>query len=204
MHTSLHVEKMRASECGLRCALISSTEYPQCFSNLTVAKEVIVDTGASVWISPHKKDFTTYVPSTMKIKDLSSTNMVDGEGIIRWDLQDEKGYRVTVEALGYHIPAAKVRLLSPQVLIKKDGGHATISAEGIHIRLANNVTLFGQYCSRSNLPLIPMAHTKNQQFSFWNEAFGFNVNDSHMLKNILSDDNTNLSASQKEVLLWHQ
>ncbi|KAL3794611.1 hypothetical protein ACHAW5_007934 [Stephanodiscus triporus] len=135
----------------------------------------------------------------MKIKDLLSTNTVDGEGIIRWDLQDEKGYMVTVEALGYHIPMAKakVRLLSPQVLIKKDGGHATISAEGIHIRLANNVTLFGQYCSRSNLPLIPMAHTKN----FWNEAFGFNVNDSHMLKNILSNDNTNLSSSPKDDLL---
>jgi len=97
----------------LKCALISSTEYPQCFSSSTVASKVIVDTGASVWISPHKEDFATYVSSSMKIKDLSSTNKVAGEGMIKWDLQDANGYTVTVEAYGYHIPAAKVRLLSP-------------------------------------------------------------------------------------------
>ncbi len=117
----------------LKCALISSTEYPHCFSSSTVASKVIVDTGASVWISPHKEDFAMYVSSNMKIKDLSSTNKVAGEGIIKLELQDEKGYTVTVEAYGYHIPAAKVRLVSPQVLIKKDGGQATISAQGIHI-----------------------------------------------------------------------
>ncbi len=144
----------------LKCALISLTEYPHCFSSSTVASEVIVDTGASVWISQHKEDFAMYVSSNMKIKDLSSTNKVAGKGIIKWDLQNEKGYTVTVKAYGYHIPVAKVCLLSPQVLIKKDGGQATISAGGIHIRLSTNITLFRRYCTRSNLPLIPMAHTK--------------------------------------------
>lgn len=197
-------KKRERVSVNLRSTLISSIEYPTCFSCSSIEQEVIIDTGASVWISPHKDDFTTYVSSNMKIKDLSSTNTVAGEGIIRWNLQDEKGYTVTIEGLGYHIPAAKVRLLSPQVLIKKDGGHATISPEGIRIRLENNITLFGRYCSHSNLPLIPMAHTKKQQFSFWNEAFSLNVHESSMLRNILSETNTNLSASQKEVLLWHQ
>lgn len=137
-------------------------------------------------------------------KDLSSTNKVAGEEMIKWDLQDANGYTVTVEAYGYHIPAAKVRLLSPQVLIKKDGGQATISAGGIHINLATNITLFGRYCPRSNLPLIPMAHTKKHRFSFWNEAFGLTLNNSRELSNVLGEDNSNLSASQKEVLLWHQ
>ena len=76
----------------LRSALISSLEYPTCFSSSSVEQEIIIDTGASVWIGPHKEDFTTYVSSNMKIKVLSSTNTVAGEGIIRWDLQDEKGY----------------------------------------------------------------------------------------------------------------
>ncbi len=183
----------------LKCALNSSTdtEYPQCFSSSTVASKVIVDTGALVWISPHKEGFTTYVSSNMKIKDLSSTNKVAGEGIIKWDLQDEKGYTVTVEAFGYHIPAAKVRLLSPQVLIKRDGRQATTSTRGIQIRLANNVTLFGRYCIHSNLPLIPMAHTKTHRFSFWNEAFGLTMNNSRELKNILGEDNTNCLLLRK-------
>ena len=140
----------------------------------------------------------------MRITDLSSTNKVAGEGIIKWDLQDENGYTVLVQAFGYHIPAAKVRLLSPQVLIQQLGGHANITKMGIQLRLANNVTLFGKYCDCSNLPLIPMAHTKSHQLSFWNEAFGLNVTNSLKLKNILGEDNTNLSAAQKEVLLWHQ
>ena len=102
------------------------------------------------------------------------------------------------------IISAKVRLLSPQVLIQQLGGHANINNKGIQLRLANNVTLFGKYCDRSNLPPIPMAHTKSHQLSFWNEAFGLNVTNLLKLKNILGEDNANLSAAQKEVLLWHQ
>jgi hypothetical protein len=49
-----------------------------------------------------------------------------------------------------------------------------------------------------------MAHTKTHRFSFWNEAFGLTMDNSREVKNILGKDNTNLSASQKEVLLWHQ
>ena len=47
------------------------------------------------------------------------------------DLQDESGCTVTVQAFGYHIPTAKVRLLSPQVLIQQDGGRATKTKKGI-------------------------------------------------------------------------
>ena len=115
----------------LRHALISSTEYPLCFSNSKVESKVIVDTGVFVWISPNRTDFSTYAPSNMKIKNLSSTNTVAGEGLIRWDLQDESGYTVTVQDFSYHIPAAKVRLLSPQVLIQQDGGRATKTKKGI-------------------------------------------------------------------------
>jgi hypothetical protein len=53
----------------------------------------------------------------MKIKDLSSSNKVAGEGILRWKLQDVNGDSVHVELLGYQIPNAEVRLLSPQVLL---------------------------------------------------------------------------------------
>jgi hypothetical protein len=60
----------------------------------------------------------------MKIKDLSSSNKVSGEGILRWNLQDINGDSVQVELLGYHIPNGEVRLLSPKVLLKTIGGNA--------------------------------------------------------------------------------
>jgi len=88
MNVVLMVPKSKRGRVNvdLRRALISSREYPLCFSNSKVESEVIVDTGASVWISPNRIDFSTYAPSNMKIKDLSSTNTVAGEALIWWDL----------------------------------------------------------------------------------------------------------------------
>ncbi len=58
----------------------------------------------------------------MKIKDLSSSNHVMGEGIVCWYMKDANDTPIQVELMGYHMPKAEVRLLSPQVLIKTVGG----------------------------------------------------------------------------------
>jgi hypothetical protein len=58
----------------LQAALISSIEYPYCLSSTTVCSSIIVDSGASVCIFPHRSDFITYQDSKMKIRDLSSLN----------------------------------------------------------------------------------------------------------------------------------
>ncbi len=156
-------------------------------------------------ISPHKTDFKTYGPSVMTIKDLSSPNRVAGEGVIQWQLQDINGHMVIIRVFGYHIPAAKVRLLSPQVIISENGGHKMMTEHGIDIKLGNGIEILGRYCQRSSLPLILLAQNKWWIiFFFWNEAFGFSVNDLHEMKNILGKENTKLSISQKELLLWHQ
>jgi hypothetical protein len=75
---------------NLRQVLISSIKYPRCYSSSTDTNNVIIDSGASVCISPHKSDFITCGPNGMKIEDLSSTNKAAGEGLIQWDLQDKK------------------------------------------------------------------------------------------------------------------
>ena len=59
--------------------------YPHCLTSvMTQSPPLIVDTGASVCITPNKGDFiaSTYRPSSLKIKDLSSSNKVLGEGMI--------------------------------------------------------------------------------------------------------------------------
>ncbi len=71
--------------------MISTIDTPLCLSSSIIKSNVIIDTGASVCISPHRSDFFTYVASTQKIKDLSSSNWVAGEGLIRWSLQDING-----------------------------------------------------------------------------------------------------------------
>jgi hypothetical protein len=55
----------------LKRANISSIAYPYCFSSQANEGNVIIDSGASVCISPHRLDFITYNKSAMKIKDQS-------------------------------------------------------------------------------------------------------------------------------------
>jgi hypothetical protein len=79
-----------------------------------------------------------------------------------------------------------------------------MTVEGIDIKLGNGIELFGRCCQWSILPLILLAQIKRIKFSFWNEAFGFSVNDLREMKNILGKESTNLSIPQKELLLCHQ
>jgi hypothetical protein len=143
----------------------------------------------------------------MKIKDLSSSNHVAGEGIIRWSMHDALGTPNQIEILGYHLPKADVRLLSPQVLITIIGGRLLQTDKEIDISLNNRTNFFAQYCPQSNLPLTPLALHTESSTCFWNAAFGFTTNTFKKINGIkatLLPFNTNLSHSQKELLLWHQ
>jgi hypothetical protein len=191
----------------LQCTLISTIDAPHCLSSKFTESTVIIDMGASVCISPHQTDFVTYGDSAMKIKDLSSSNQVVGEGLIRWSLCDATGAVVDIELMGYHIPTADVRLLSPQVLLWSFGGHALLNSSGMDICLDDGVNLSANYCPRTNLPMIPLALSPGSQYCFWSDAFGYTTQDykeSVGLKSVLHQTNSNLSSSQKEVLLWHQ
>jgi hypothetical protein len=97
----------------------------------------------------------------MKIKDLSLSNQVAGEGIINWSLQDENGDSVQIELKGYHIPNAEGCLLSPQVLLKMIGGHALQTVDKIDIALVKGINLCAQFCPQSNLPMIPIGPENN-------------------------------------------
>jgi hypothetical protein len=77
----------------------------------------------------------------MRIKDLFSSNKVEGEGILRWSLQDAHGDSVVIELLGYHFPNAEVCLLSPRVLLNTIGGHTLQTVNGIDFVLKNG-TIF--------------------------------------------------------------
>ncbi len=108
---------------------ILTIEFPSCYQN-TMDHEslLIIDPGASVCITPHRSDFIMYKTSNMKIKDLSSSNKVAGEGLLRWKLEDRAGRVVNLDLSGYHIPGAEVCLLSPQVILLVFGGHTTQTA----------------------------------------------------------------------------
>jgi hypothetical protein len=110
--------------------------------------------------------------------------------------------------MGYHIPTTDVRLLSPQVLIRTLGGHALLNNQGMDISLDNRMILSANYCPCTNLPMVPLALSTSTRYCFWSYAFGYSVqaykNEIVHIKSVLHQKNSNLSSSQKEVLLWHQ
>ncbi len=192
----------------LPLSFISTCNGVRCVSSSTIKSSLVIDSGALVCISPHKEDFIDYGASTMKIKDLSSSNNVAGERIISWNRQDVHGSVVKVEVRGYHMPHADIRLLSPQVLISTIGGSSLRTMTGVALKLDNSVTLFAPHCPHRNLPLLPLAKTNHNVHCFRSQAFGFNSSEFAAINDIksslLTASNTNLSQPQKEVLLWHQ
>jgi hypothetical protein len=168
---------------------ISSIHFSQCYQNtLTNISPLIIDSGASVCITPHHSDFINYKPSTVKIKDLRSSNNMAGEGLLRWKVEDVSGQTVNLDLPlpGYHIPGAKVRLLSPQVLILMFGGHTKQKNCNVEVYLADGVVLHAHMCPRSCLPLLPFVLKSDNLHSFWTEASAYSSGDISENKSILS------------------
>jgi hypothetical protein len=122
----------------------------------SLGSPLIVDSGASCCISPHREDFVSYQESTAKVKDLSGVTKVAGEGMISWKVLDKFGREVDTQLHAYHMPLASVRLLSPQSLFKSiDGSDGYQNAKMYLIKLPNNMILEARYC-KANLPLLKL------------------------------------------------
>ena len=74
----------------------------------------------------------------------------------------------------------------------------------MRIHLENGITLVANYFPRSCLPLLDITDSLVRR-NFWAEAFTYNnpTTDAVGQQGIFGLSNLNLSASQKETLLWH-
>jgi hypothetical protein len=118
------------------CCNISFLATPGCFNSIVNNNPLlIIDSGTLVNITPHRSDFISYQKSNMKIKDSSSSNIVAGEGLLRWNIADVAGRTVTLELPGYHVPGTEVCLLSPQVLLSTFGGQTMQTTQRVEVCL---------------------------------------------------------------------
>jgi hypothetical protein len=138
---------------------VSRIKIPQCFIGEMASNTVIIDSGASVCISPHCANFITHGPSNMKIKDLSSSNKVAGEGLIRWRFQVTSEDTVALDLPGYHIEGTDVHLPSSQVLVGTFGGRLIQTTRKIDVTLNNKTNLKANFCARSRLPILTLQQT---------------------------------------------
>jgi hypothetical protein len=83
---------------------------------------IIIDTGASVSVSPNAADF--YGPIMLilggkKIEGLNSQVRVEGSGRVRWTAHDNNGREGTIGTQAYFIPSASIHLMSPQTYFQE-------------------------------------------------------------------------------------
>jgi hypothetical protein len=93
--------------------LLASSKDPSCVGT------AIVDTGASLTVTPHREDFVSHQEVKGQVlKGLSSGAQVEGVGTVHWKL--EVGNKlVDLHLRALHVPETEDRLLCPQQLIQE-------------------------------------------------------------------------------------
>eukprot|EP00956_Cyclotella_meneghiniana_P006656 scaffold8829_cov55-Cyclotella_meneghiniana.AAC.2 len=166
---------------------------------------LIIDSGASCCITPHRGDFVSYGASRVKVKDLSGVNKVAGEGTVSWTVIDRFGAQQTLELKAYHIPNASVRLLSPQSVfhtIKGSDGHQNALKYTLCIPGDSGDIILDAPYGRANLPLLQMSSAS--ETCLWSSMFAFSASDKDAwARGVCDARNQNLTAAQKEILMWH-
>jgi hypothetical protein len=151
----------------------------------------------------------------MKVQDLSRTTHAAGEGIIQWSVNDDSGNTRLLEIPGVHLDFSTVRLLSPQVLLQASSATMSMDSSAVTFHLPSGPALRAPIDKASNLPQLQLSSSPSPPTS----SFGFNtfsfeaeladdwdasIQEYSAYMNILRSDNSNLRASQKELLSWHQ
>jgi hypothetical protein len=81
---------------------------------------IVIDSGASLSISPHRGDFVGDIKQlNSTIKGIYTVTKIAGVGTVRWTFKDVFGSIKIIETRAYYIPDAGVRLLSPQVYFQE-------------------------------------------------------------------------------------
>ena len=155
---------------------------------------VIFDSGASLAVSGFKEDFCGHIPrpsQTLSLGGMAQGMPIEGIGTVQWTFNTKNKEQVTIKTHCYYVPGTKVRLISPQRLFCEEkgitGNFSTLEHQA-ELTL-NQVTLPIEYHERSHLPI---GYASNSA-----------LDDHQVNLSILSEDNQNLTPSQKTLLSWH-
>ena len=158
--------------------------------------EAIVDTGASVTITPCREDFITYEKQDgLVVNGLTKGAAIAGIGLVEW-LVEVNGTTVSLKLRALHVPEAKKRLLCPQQVRNEiypgklePGG---IGDKGLDLHFPEG-TVHCPY-NEGNLPTIILSAPKETQehLSAMNGCM-----------QLEHHNNLNMNGPMKELLKWH-
>jgi len=178
---------------GLTCCHTSSFGPLGLLSGADDIQKAVVDTGASLTVTSYREDFVTYEPKEgLVINGLTKGASIAGVGMVEWHV--EVGNTVLpIKLRALHVPDAGKRLLCPQQMRKElfpGCPNAEISEAGVVLHTPKGTVLCPY--SESNVPEITIVSPSET------------VGDYQALNLCLTlEQNQNLTASQKELLKWH-
>ena len=153
----------------------------------------IVDTGASLCVTPDKDNFIFYHTETGRVlKGLTKGVTIADVGTVKWNVE-VNGHVVELKLRALQVPECEMRLLSPQQLKKEHS--PTIVLIAVEAHSVTNKFEEGALCclcNDSNLPKMQLCTPTNQEHNL--QALN---------ACIMAESNQNLTTSQKELLKWH-
>ena len=193
---------------------------------------IVVDTGASRSLSPHRSDFESLRPINLQIGTINAASKVEGVGMVRWEITDQDGAKSVIRTEAYYVPSASIRLYSPQFHFREHcEGRLIANAVGIQLELParkDNHRLSFPYNGCNNLPLMLLSthpHFKSALFSACKsgadifaathrlnpilrdipvvEYFDFHLSSDDAKGFFNGDHRSTLSSAQRELRLLH-
>ena len=164
--------------------------------------QVIWDSGASVCITPCRKDFVSYSsnPDLKTVKTMGgATSSIRGEGIVTWFVHDNNGLLRQLRLKAYHIPSSTTRLLSTSALL------GTYQDETITVN-SKALILSGSSVDTDRAAVTAYNHVSTNLPTTIAYRHDIVHKPNQALANIVhtvDSENHNLNESEKELLRWH-
>jgi hypothetical protein len=179
----------------LRMALQSTNCFHKSLPK-TATFPVIWDSGASISITPDRKDFLG--PIT-QLQGIAKGLRIEGQGHVLWAIQDTLGNLRMIKVPACLVSCIKVRLLSTTSLLQAYPGE-TITIEAHQLTLSGTSDeargqLIAQVNPDNNLPTSDAHRSSDTPKA--DAALNITLNTVHERSNL------NLTDAEKELLRWH-
>ena len=189
---------------------------------------IVIDTGASSSLSPFKEDFVSFTPTRSTVTGIGSKSEVLGYGTVRWAIYDQNQRKITIETKALYMPAANIRLYSPQAHFQaNNSGCLFMDHKQIKIQFPTTTnSLSFPYHGGCNLPLMLLQRSEaNSVIDYINDGqiepfcyltdnietlepkqfdiFSTATSSAEILDHVTDERNANLTGPQHELLAWH-
>jgi hypothetical protein len=129
-----------------------------------------------------------------------------GQGMFEWHIFDVNGAKRSIRTKALFIPEGNIRQFSPQCYFQEHmKGSAKIGATGISLLMPDGTILRFQYASGLNIPIM-LTNTKRSLtvgIAYDNICSLADPTIAFAYINMADETNRNLTAAEKELLLWH-